>query len=196
MHCNNDDDDSACVDLRLFDVWNGYCVDFKPTARTFLLLHLCSNLAVLLAFDAVVWGRNVTLIMHVLSEYTAMALVILRWSSFVKRVAYWPWTNRPYVCMYCCVRVRLNSNASVVCNAVWGRNFTLIMAVMSTWYTTMAMTTLRWSLFVECMKLVPCWRLALNKQAVRLYYCACIRNVWLGMLEFDGVIGDWCSMRS
>ena len=78
MHCNNDDDDSACVDLRLFDVWNGYCVDFKPTARTFLLLHLCSNLAVLLAFDAVVWGRNFTLIMHVLSEYTAMALVILR----------------------------------------------------------------------------------------------------------------------
>ena len=76
IHYNNDVHDSACVDLRLFDVWNRYCVDPKPTARTFLWLHLCSNLAVLLALDAVVWGRNLTLIMHVLSEYTIM--VILR----------------------------------------------------------------------------------------------------------------------
>ena len=52
-----------CVDLRLFDVWNGYWVGPKPTARTFLLLlRLCSNLTVLLTFDTV-WGRNLTLIM-------------------------------------------------------------------------------------------------------------------------------------
>ena len=50
------------VDLRFFDVWNGYWFGPKPTARKFLLLRSCSNLAVLLAFDAV-WSRNLTLIM-------------------------------------------------------------------------------------------------------------------------------------
>ena len=46
------------------------------------------------------------------------------------------------------------------------------------------------SLLVECMERVSCLRLALNEQRVRLYYCVCIRNCFLGMLEFDGVIGD------
>ena len=49
-----------CVDLRLFDAWNGYWVGPKPTARTFLLLRVCSNLTMLLVFG-VVWGHNLTL---------------------------------------------------------------------------------------------------------------------------------------
>ena len=102
-----------CVDLRLFDIWNGYWVCPKPTARTFLLLlRLCSNLVVLLAFDAA-WGRNISLPHHVLSNYTTMTMVILRWFLCVERVSYWPWTNKQAVRLYCCLRVRLNLNASV-----------------------------------------------------------------------------------
>ena len=102
-HCNNGLDDSACVELRLFDVWNGYLVGPKPSARTFLLLRLCFILAVLLAFDAV-WGRKLTLIMHVLSKYAAITLVILRWSSFPN---WWrigtEQTDRTFVLIAACV---------------------------------------------------------------------------------------------
>ena len=45
------------------------------------------------------------------------------WSSN-EWVAYWLWTNKQLVRLYCCMRMRLNLNMSVVCNAVWGRAFT------------------------------------------------------------------------
>ena len=55
----NGNDNSARVDYRLFDIWNFYWVGPKSTARTFTLLSLCNNLAVLLASDAA-WGRKLS----------------------------------------------------------------------------------------------------------------------------------------
>ena len=57
--------------------------------------------------------------------------------------------------------------------------------------TTMAMTTLRWCLFVECIGRVSCWGLALNKQRVCLYCCVCTWNCFLGMFQLNGVNYWW-----
>ena len=46
---------------------------------------------------------------------------------FVRRTGGVLALNQQAVRLYCCLRVRLNLNVSVVFNAVWGRNFTLIM---------------------------------------------------------------------
>ena len=91
-----------CVDLRLCDVWNGYWVGPEIKERRFLLLCLCYISSV------VAIGIRCTMTLkayphHMLSKYTTMAMVILRWFAFAKRVVYWPWTNRLYVCVAICV---------------------------------------------------------------------------------------------
>ena len=101
-------------------------------------------------------------------------------------------TNRPYVCIAACA-----------CAWAWTcqwfpMQYEVVISLnhVISKYTTMAITTLRWSLCVKCMERVSCWRLALNDQRVRLYWYVHIRNCFLGMLELNGVIDDWCGMRS
>ena len=93
-----------CVDLRLFDVWNGYWVGPKPTARTFSLLRLSSNLPILLVFDTV-WGHKLSSPSLCVAQIHCngvgdSALIFVRQT----RVVNWPWTNRPYVSIAVCER--------------------------------------------------------------------------------------------
>ena len=90
------------------------------------------------------------------------------------------------VCFHCCVWAWTWTRQWFSMQYVWGRNFTFDMWCSKC--TTMAMTTLRWSLFFECMERV----LALNEQRVRF----CTSKFVVGVLEFDGIIVDWCSLRS
>ena len=55
-------------------------------------------------------------------------------------------------------------------------------------YTTIAMTALRWSSVVECIKWVPCW--PWTKSA---YVC---RSSLIGacVIKFEGVVGVYCSI--
>ena len=145
----NGNDDCLCVDLRLFDVWNGYWVGSKSTARKFSLLRLSSNLAVLLVFDAA-WVRKLSspssCVAQIYCNGTCDSALIFVLRT---RVVYLLALNKQAVRLYCCLRTSLNLNASVVFNAVWGRNFTLI-----TWCPN----TLQWR-----------WRLCVD---------LCWLNVW------------------
>ena len=190
MHYNGDDD-SACVDLRLFDACNGYCIVPKPTARMFLLLRLCSNLVLSLALDAV-WSRKLTLIMRCPNtlQWRGWFCIYLRlsngWCIGPKQ------TGRTFVLLPACV-LELEGVSGFQCSM----SLLFYLSHVMSKYTTMAMTTLCWSLLVECMERVSCWRLALHEQRVRLYYCVCALGIFsLNVLDFNGVIGDWCSRRS
>ena len=146
----------------------------------------------ILVFDAV-WGRNLTLIRDlkfdtsdwcwevVISPSCMLCFAIqtqnngndhytLGWSLCVecvewiscwtyvclKRASCWPLTNRSYVCITVCV-LELEAALGIWCIKVWGHNLILIMCY------PMAVTTLRWSLFVECMKWVSCGPLTYRK---------------------------------
>ena len=54
--CSNTPRWRLCVDIRWFNIWDGFCVDPGRAERT----SVCLNLNVLLVFNAV-WGRNLTL---------------------------------------------------------------------------------------------------------------------------------------
>ena len=74
----NGDDGSACVDLRSLNVWNGCCVGTKRTARTFVLLRVRMDCAVLFVINAVS-GRNFELIYTHCNADGGCALIFIWW---------------------------------------------------------------------------------------------------------------------
>ena len=88
--------DSACINLRSWNVWNGCRVGNGWTARTFV--SLCMSLNEL--------------------EVVAMSMMTLRWSSFVECIEWlscWPWTYSAYVCIAACA-ITFESVISLQCS--------------------------------------------------------------------------------
>ena len=134
MHYNGDDG-SACVDLRLFDACNGYWVGPKLTVRMFLLLRLCSNLVLLLAFDAVGVVSSPSSCVAQIHYNGAGDSVLI----FVYRTGIDPeQTGRTFVLLPACT-LELERVSGFQCSM--GLLFYLSHAISK--YTTMAMTTLR-----------------------------------------------------
>ena len=95
----------------------GYCgVDFRQTARTFVLQPACSNLKVSLVFHAV-WGRTLMPMRHfaVQMYYNGDALIFVCWMMKRRRVGPGR-TVCTFVLLFVCWRF----------DTVWGRNLTLM----------------------------------------------------------------------
>ena len=74
----NADAGSACVDLRSLNVWNGCRVGTERTERTFVLLRVCLNWAVLLVINAVS-GCNRKLVYTHYNADGGCALIFIWW---------------------------------------------------------------------------------------------------------------------
>ena len=99
-----------------------------------------------------VWGRN-----FILVYYTTMVMTILYWTFFDYFIS---WTDSVYVCIAWIWHI-------LHC---WLTQYEVVIScICAVQYTAIAITTLRWSWFVQCIKCVSLV-LALNKQYVRFYY--------------------------
>ena len=157
------------------------------------------------------------------------SLIFVRWTGGVLAL------DEQAVRLHCCVRLKLN--VSLVFNAVWGHNFTLIMWCSNTlqWRWQLCVD-LRWiygmvscwsgradrTFVLVCACIWRCYRCSMQCNATimhALFKCTTIAMLifvrWMygilwcwsstnsayvcfatGVLEFEGVIGVPCSMRS
>ena len=154
------------------------------TARTFVLLRVHLNWAILLVIDAV-WCRH-QLTLNYVSKYITMAMTVLQWSSLVGYMERVPcWTNRPYVCIACCVRLNLNVLWLAFDPVCYEVVFSPSLCVVQMHYIIMAITALRRSSLVECMERALC--------------CPCTNSAYvtlLCVLALGCVISERWNMRS
>ena len=146
----NGDDDSALISVCWMYEIGVVLARSGWTGRTFVLRRVSLKLKVSLLLNTV-WGRNFMLAYYTTRTMKTAVCIEFRLMNLYGIGFYALCLDEQRVRLY-----YLNlTYVILLIDAVWGRNLTFENVLSK--YTTMAMTALCCSSFVECMKWMSCW---------------------------------------
>ena len=168
------------------NVWNGIALALYWTNRAYVcIIGVCLNFKLLFVFDAVLWGRNFTVMCCPNARHWRWRICVyyVRW--MYGTVSFWPWTNRQ------CVYYWRVLETVIRFTEVWGRN---------PWWCAIQMhynvdDGCALFMFVECMerfRVVP-------GQTGRAFILVCvwILNCYSYAIEHEVLIipPSWCTVQ-